>query len=289
MKAHVILTLASLLVWRLSLSAGAAEDVPPAESGPAESAARKADAEWTTAAHELNIDAWLSFYALDAIVLLPQGRPASGTESVRQAVSRLLALPRLSVAWRQIEAAVTRSGDLVMLTEAYELRYDDSNGVPLADRGRRLVVWSRQTDGSSKCVVDTWDSAVPAVALQKSRPTETAARVPAPARDSRDSSATYGAMPTDYETAIRDYFLLHLKHAESVQYRDIGKPVQGYTTEITSGFLMREKREYGWTVKATINAKDSHDTYVGFKTYTFLFRGEEIVDARLPFPGDEMN
>ena len=52
---------------------------------------------------------------------------------------------------------------------------------------------------------------------------------------------------------------------------------------------MRETREYGWTVKATINAKDSHDSYVGFKTYTFLFRGEKIVDARLPLPGDEMN
>jgi len=53
--------------------------------------------------------------------------------------------------------------------------------------------------------------------------------------------------------------------------------------------LLREKRDYGWTVKATINAKDSHDRYVGFKTYTFLFRGEKIVDARLPLPGDEIN
>jgi hypothetical protein len=39
----------------------------------------------------------------------------------------------------------------------------------------------------------------------------------------------------------------------------------------------------------TINAKNSHDSYTGFKTYTFLFRGEKIVDARLPLPGDEMN
>jgi hypothetical protein len=35
-------------------------------------------------------------------------------------------------------------------------------------------------------------------------------------------------------------------------------------------------------------AHNEDDHYLGFKTYTFLFRGEKIVDARLPLPGDEM-
>jgi hypothetical protein len=89
--------------------------------------------------------------------------------------------------------------------------------------------------------------------------------------------------------AIRKYFLEHLKHLESVQYREITKAEQGYTTEVTGGLLMREKREYGWTAKTTIDTKTSHDSYVGFKTYSFLFRDEKIVDARLHLPGDEMN
>jgi hypothetical protein len=109
---------------------------------------------------------------------------------------------------------------------------------------------------------------------------------PAPARG---SATKYGDLPTNYEEAIRQYYRANLKHPESVQYREITQPEQGYTTEVTGGLLMRETREYGWRVKATINAKDSHDRYVGFKTYTFLFRGEKIVDARLPLPGDEMN
>jgi Lipocalin-like domain len=99
----------------------------------------------------------------------------------------------------------------------------------------------------------------------------------------------YGDMPTDSGEAIRRYFLEHLKHPDTVQYREITKPEQGYTTAIAGTFLMRETRQYGWTVKATINAKNSRDRYVGFKTYTFLFRGEKIVDIRLPYPGDEMN
>jgi hypothetical protein len=95
-------------------------------------------------------------------------------------------------------------------------------------------------------------------------------------------------MPTNYKDAIQKYFPKHLKYPYSIQYREISSPEQGYTTAVTGTFLMRETHTYGWTVKATINAKDSRDSYVGFKTYTFLFRGEKIVDVRLPLPGDEM-
>ena len=110
-----------------------------------------------------------------------------------------------------------------------------------------------------------------------------------PPKPARVAATKYGDMPTDYKEAIRKYFLEHLKYPDTVQYQEITKPEQGYTTAITGTFLMRETREYGWTVKATINAKNSNNSYVGFKTYTFLFRGEKIVDTRLPLPGDEAN
>jgi ketosteroid isomerase-like protein len=104
----------------------------------------------------------------------------------------------------------------------------------------------------------------------------------------REVATKYGDMPTGYKEAIQSYFLKHLRYPDSVQYQGISKPEQGYTTAVTGAFLMHEKREYGWKVKVTINAKNSHDDYAGFKMYTFLFRGETIVDARLPLPGDEM-
>ena len=91
----------------------------------AEAAVRKADADWTIAASTGSADAWMSFYAPDAIVLLPHDQVASGKELVRQTVTRLLALPHLTVVWRPIEAKVARSGDLAFLTGGYELRFDD--------------------------------------------------------------------------------------------------------------------------------------------------------------------
>jgi ketosteroid isomerase-like protein len=296
----------SLFVCRPSLSARSAVDLAAAEA-----AVRKGDADWAAAASTASVDAWIAFYAADAVVLLPNDQLASAKELLRHTVTRLLALPHLSVAWRPIKVEVARSGDLALLIGAYELRFGDSRGAPVSDRGRRLEIWRKQADGTWKCSVDTWildepiaapSAASPASAADTSpsagsaaRLAQTAPRPPAavpesgPPTPARVVATKYGEMPTDYEEAIRKYFLERLKYPDSVQYREITKPEQGYTTAVTGAFLMREKREYGWTVRATINAKNSHDSYVGFKTYTFLFRGEKIVDARLPLPGDEMN
>ncbi len=300
------LTITSLLVYPPNLAAGVGVDPEAAAA-----TVRKADEDWAAAAGAASVDKWMSFYAADAIVLLPNDQLAGSKELIRQTVSRLLALPHLSIAWRPIEANVARSGDLAFLIEAYELRFDDPHDGPVSERGRRLEIWRMQAGGGWKCIVDTWNldapvavpSAAPPASAQGVSPTarseaplvQTEPQLPAAAPDSgppapaRVEATKYGDSPTNYEEAIRKYFLKHLKHPESVQYREITKPEQGYTTEIAGVLLMREKREYGWTVKATINAKDSRDSYVGFKTYTFLFRGEKIVDARLPLPGDEMN
>jgi len=301
------LAVASPFVGRPSLSARAAVDLAAAEA-----AVRKTDADWAAAARTAGVDAWMAFYAADAIVRLPNDEAASSGELLRQAVGRLLALPHLSVAWRPIEVEVAGSGDLAFLIEAYEVRFGDPRGAPVADRGRRVEIWRKQTDGTWKCIVDSWNvdepiaappAAPPASAQGTSLaagsaapPVQTAPPPPpvavpesGPPKPARAVDTKYGDMPTDYEGAIRKYFMEHLKHPDSVQYREISKPQQGYTTSITGTVLMSETRKYGWAVKATINAKNSNDRYVGFKTYTFLFRGEKIVDARLPLPEDEMN
>jgi hypothetical protein len=148
------------------------------------------------------------------------------------------------------------------------------------DRTRSLL-WTRISGpalaASRSAAPPAYTESPPPASVAQSGP-------PAPARD-----AKYGDMPADYENSIRKYFHEHLKFPDSVQYQEITKPQQGYTTAVTGTFLMRETRAYGWMVKATISAKNSHDVYTGFKTYTFLFRGENVVDTRSPLPGDEMN
>jgi ketosteroid isomerase-like protein len=289
---------ASLAVHRPSLAADLAT---------AEAAVRKADADWVAAARTVSVDAWMAFYADDAVTLLPNEQLASDKENVRHSVSHLLALPHFSVAWSPIKVEVARSGEQALLIEAYELHFRDSRGAPVSDRGRRLEIWKKQADGIWKCVVDTWNldepkaAAAPLASAQSALPTPGSTASPAqpapPLAGVLDAGALkpapmeakkYGEMPTNYKDAIQKYFPEHLKYPDSIQYREISSPELGYTTTVTGTFLMRETRTYGWTVKATINAKNSRDNYVGFKTYTFLFRGDKIVDVRLPPPGGEI-
>jgi ketosteroid isomerase-like protein len=275
------LTAASLFVCRPIFPA------PSGDLAAAEAAVRRADADWAAAAGSAGVDAWMGFYGADAIVLLPDDRLASGREPVRDAVTHLLTLPRFSVAWHPIKVEMARSGDLAYLIGAYELRFGDSRGLPLSDRGRHLELWKKQTDGAWKCIVDTWisDGAAPQTA---SPPPALPGSVTGPPTPAQVPDSKYGDMPTHYEEAIRQYFQEHIKDPDSVRYQEITKPVKGYTTAVTGTILMHETHNYGWTVKATIDAKNSRGGYVGFKSYTFLFRGEKIVHTLVPLSEDEM-
>jgi ketosteroid isomerase-like protein len=123
------LAVTSLLIGAPSLPAGAAVDPLAAEA-----AVRKADADWAAAAGSQSADAWMSFYASDAIVLLPDDQLASGRELIRQTVTHFLERPHLSVASRPIDVQVARSGDLASLVGAYELRFE-SRGALVSNRG----------------------------------------------------------------------------------------------------------------------------------------------------------
>jgi hypothetical protein len=150
---------------------------------------------------------------------------------------------------------------------------------------QRTLVWTRVSD--SRLAVPSGSPLAGSQGTRTGDPappvTQTEPSPPTPVADTK-----YGDMPTNYEEAVRKYFQEHLKYPDSVQYQSIALPEQGYTTSVTGAILMREKREYGWTVKATINAKNAQNLYGGLKTYTFLFRGAKIIDVRLPLSANEM-
>jgi ketosteroid isomerase-like protein len=274
--------LASLVVAALFVQRPCMSAISAGEIAAAEAAIRESDAQWVAAARTASVDAWMAFYSADAVVMAPNVQMASDQEHVRQAVADLLALPHLSIAWHPIKVEVARSDDLAYLIGAYELGYDDVHGSRVSDRGKLLEIWRRQPDGGWKCIVDTWNSDGPAAAAQAAAPASAVGRLPAaspapPPPIANSALTEYGEMPVQYEVAIRQYFQEYLKDPDTVQYQEITKPERGSVTAVTGLIFARETRLLGWTVKATINAKNAHGVYVGFKTYTFLFRGENIV------------
>jgi len=92
-------------------------------------------------------------------------------------------------------------------------------------------------------------------------------------------------MPADYKEAIQSYFLKHLRYPDSVQISGDHKPEQGYTTAVAGAFLMREKREFGWTVRVTINAKNSQDSYADSRPTRFCSVARRSSMPACPCPG----
>jgi hypothetical protein len=95
-------------------------------------------------------------------------------------------------------------------------------------------------------------------------------------------TAEYGEPPQTYEGVIHSYFDASLKDPASIQYKDLTAPEKGYTQHDRGLIGGGVKITYGWLVKATVNAKNSYGGYVGFRTYTFLFRGDQVVDMIVP-------
>ena len=140
---------------------------PPVNLAAEEVAIRKADAEWLNAAQSRDLEAWVSYYATDVVLLPPNAAAATPRASVRKPIAELLALPNVSIAWHPTRVEVARSGELAYLTGAYTLSYIDARGATVADRGKLLEVWKKQIDGSWKCSVDTWNSDLPLAAPAK--------------------------------------------------------------------------------------------------------------------------
>jgi ketosteroid isomerase-like protein len=126
--------------------------------GTAEATLRKMDAAW---AQTKSVDGWLAYYAEDAVVLPPNDKVANGREAARKTVSDLLGLPGLQLTWVDTHVQVAASGDMAYIVGAYTMSFENA-GKRIADVGKTLEIWKRGSDGTWKCVVDTWNSDLPA-------------------------------------------------------------------------------------------------------------------------------
>ncbi len=155
-----LISAASLAV--LVFSACSKPAAPPDNRALDAAAVKKADEDWSAAAQAKQADAWVAFYADDAVVLPPNNKMATSKEDIRKAITDLLALPGLTVSWQPTKSEAARSGDIAYTYGTYELTSNNARGEPTSDYGKYSEVWKKQADGSWKCIVDMWSSDLPA-------------------------------------------------------------------------------------------------------------------------------
>ena len=151
-----------ILTALLSLFA-ACETQPAADTRAADEATlRNLDAEWSKAAGAKDADKTASYYSDDALIMPPNSPVLQGKAAARTMWQGMFSMPGFGGGWKSTKVEVARSGDLAYVTGAYEMNETDPNGKPKTDKGKYLEVWKKQADGNWKCVVDMFNTDLPA-------------------------------------------------------------------------------------------------------------------------------
>ena len=125
-------------------------------------AIRSADEQWTAAAAKNDLEATVSFYAPDAVLLPPNAPLAADAKAIRESWAGILG-PNMAVSWKPTKIEVAKSGDIGYLYGTYALTIKDpKGGAPINDTGKIVEIWRKQADGKWKCIVDTYNSDLPA-------------------------------------------------------------------------------------------------------------------------------
>jgi len=140
---------------------------PPDTRAADERAIREADAAWSKAAAAKDVEAYVSFYAEDALVLPPNAPRQTGKESIRKGLSVEMANPGFALSWQASKAEASRGGDLAYTVGTYQFTMTGPKGKPVTDRGKYVIVWKKQPDGKWKVAADIYNSDLPAPGAAK--------------------------------------------------------------------------------------------------------------------------
>jgi uncharacterized protein (TIGR02246 family) len=119
-----------------------------------EAAIRAASAAWSQASTAKDLDKTMSFYADDALQFPEKAPAAKGKESIRKNWAQLLAAPGLGLSFQTTTVEIARSGELAYETGTYDFVTTDKKGKSSDEKGKYVVVWKKQNDGTWKAAVD---------------------------------------------------------------------------------------------------------------------------------------
>lgn len=88
----------------------------------------------------------------------PGSAPVEGKEAIRSFIGKLIMIPSFFVALHLESVNVSQSGDLAWVSYSCDLTVKDLNGYPIADKGKDISIYWKQSDGSWKLVVDMWSA-----------------------------------------------------------------------------------------------------------------------------------
>ena len=127
---------------------------PPDTRKADEAAIRAASADWSKASLAKDLDKATSYYAEDAIFFVNNGARVKGKDAIKMAWKSELATPGPGLSFETTYVEVARSGDLAYEYGTYDEKTEVTKGKVKDEKGKYVVVWKKQPDGSWKAVAD---------------------------------------------------------------------------------------------------------------------------------------
>ena len=125
-----------------------------AASGADSKELRKMEAAFEQATLDHGLNGFMSFFADDGVVLMPDIGPVKGREAIRKTKVAGFARPGFSLRWKPEYADIAASGDLGYTYGPYTMMFIGSDGKKVTRTGRYFTIWKKQKDGSWKVMLD---------------------------------------------------------------------------------------------------------------------------------------
>jgi uncharacterized protein (TIGR02246 family) len=150
----------SLLLFAFTI---ACTQAPPPDTHDADVQALKdTEAAWAKATAAKDFDKGMTFYADDASLLIANAPAFDGKDAIRAAMKPMFDDPNFALAFQGSRFEVAKSADLGYTQGTYTLTITDpKTKKPVTEKGKYLVAYKKQADGTWKAVAEMDSSDMP--------------------------------------------------------------------------------------------------------------------------------
>lgn len=114
------------------------------------------DRKFDEATFKSGVEAWMSYCAEDAMLLLDGSPIVAGREAIRKALSPNFQAPGFTLRWVPMDAYV--SGDLGYTYGVWKSSSPDEDGKPKVSYGKYVTIWRKQRNGVWRLALDIGNS-----------------------------------------------------------------------------------------------------------------------------------
>ena len=148
----------------LLLSGCSDTPAPPADTSAADlKAIKDGEIAWSADFGAKDVDRVLSHYADNASVMVPDMPILNGKDAIRAGLKDILVTKNQTISFTTVTAQVAKSGDVAYTQGTYSMTMTNPKTKrQVAERGKYVTVYKKQSDGTWKAVEDIDNADAPA-------------------------------------------------------------------------------------------------------------------------------